>query len=50
MPRRCSLSPRLDYCGKLRELAKPMLKNDYGKYLISIIDEIERTGKNNLDF
>ena len=35
---------------KLRELAKPMLKNDYGKYLISIIDEIERTGKNNLDF
>ena len=24
---------------KLREVAQPMLKNDYGKYLMSILDE-----------
>lgn len=35
---------------KLRELAQPMLKNEYGKYLISVIDEVKRTGKSNLDF
>lgn len=35
---------------KLRELAQLMLKNEYGKYLISVIDEVKRTGKSNLDF
>lgn len=35
---------------KLRILAQPMLKNEYGKYLISVIDEVERTGKSNLEF
>lgn len=35
---------------KLRTLAKPMLKNEYGKYLLSVIDEVERTGKSNLEF
>ncbi|MBR2101881.1 MAG: glucose-1-phosphate thymidylyltransferase RfbA [Bacteroidales bacterium] len=35
---------------KLREIAQPMLKNQYGQYLLKIIDEIERTGKENLDF
>ncbi len=35
---------------KLHELAQPMLKNEYGKYLISVIDEVKRTGKSNLDF
>ena len=35
---------------KLRELAQPMLKNEYGKYLISVIDEVKRTGKSNLEF
>ncbi len=34
---------------KLRELAQPMLKNQYGQYLLKIIDELKRTGKNNLD-
>lgn len=34
---------------KMRELAKPMLKNPYGQYLLKVIDEIERTGKTNLD-
>lgn len=33
---------------KMRELAQPMLKNQYGKYLLQVIDEIERTGQSNL--
>ena len=28
---------------KMRELAKPMLKNPYGQYLLKVIDEVERT-------
>lgn len=35
---------------KLHTLAQPMLKNEYGKYLLSVIDEVERTGKSNLEF
>ena len=35
---------------KLRELAQPMLKNQYGKYLLQVIDEVEHTGKSNLDY
>lgn len=34
---------------RLREIAKPMLKNQYGKYLLKVIDEVERTGSSNLD-
>ncbi len=34
---------------RLRELAKPMLKNQYGQYLIKVIEEIKETGKVNLD-
>ena len=34
---------------KTRDLAKPMLKNQYGQYLLKVIDEVERTGKENLD-
>lgn len=34
---------------KMRELAKPMLKNQYGQYLLKVIDEVQRTGKENLD-
>ncbi len=30
---------------KLRELAQPMLKNQYGQYLLKVIDEVERTGE-----
>lgn len=33
----------------LREVARPMLKNQYGQYLLKVIDEVERTGKENLD-
>ena len=33
---------------KMRELAKPMLKNQYGQYLLQVVDEVERTGKSNL--
>ena len=33
---------------KMRELAKPMLKNQYGQYLLKIIDEVKETGKANL--
>ena len=34
---------------KLREEAQPMLKNQYGQYLLKVIDEVERTGEANLD-
>ena len=33
---------------KLREVAQPMLKNQYGQYLLQVIDEVERTGDPNL--
>ena len=33
---------------KMRELAKPMLKNQYGQYLLHVVEEVERTGKANL--
>lgn len=29
---------------KMRELAAPMLKNQYGQYLLKVIDELKRTG------
>lgn len=32
----------------MRELAQPMLKNQYGQYLIKVIDELKETGKSNL--
>ena len=34
---------------KMRELAQPMLKNQYGQYLLKVIDEIERREQKNLD-
>lgn len=34
---------------KMQELAKPMLKNQYGQYLMKVIEEVERTGSKNLD-
>lgn len=30
---------------KMRELAQPMLKNQYGQYLLQVIDELKRTDK-----
>ena len=33
---------------KMRELAQPMLKNQYGQYLLSVIEEVKRTGNPNL--
>lgn len=30
---------------KMRELAQPMTKNQYGQYLLRVIDEVNRTGK-----
>ena len=35
---------------KLREVAQPMLKNQYGQYLLKVIDEVEKTGKENLEY
>ena len=35
---------------QLRENAQPMLKNDYGKYLLSILEEGEQTLKKNLEY
>ena len=34
---------------RMRELAQPMLKNQYGQYLLKVIDEVKRYGKGNLD-
>ena len=34
---------------KMRELAQPMIKNQYGQYLIRVIDELKQTQKANLD-
>ena len=34
---------------KMRELAQPMIKNQYGQYLLQVIEEVEHTGKANLD-
>ena len=33
---------------QMRKLAQPMLKNQYGQYLLSVIDEVKRTGRSNL--
>lgn len=33
----------------MAELALPMQKNQYGRYLLKVIDEVEHTGKENLD-
>ena len=35
---------------KLKEVAQPMLKNDYGKYLLSILDEKEDSLEKNLEY
>ena len=34
---------------KMRELAQPMIKNQYGQYLLRVIDEVAQTGKSNLE-
>ncbi|MEE1063675.1 MAG: glucose-1-phosphate thymidylyltransferase RfbA [Paludibacteraceae bacterium] len=34
---------------RMRELAKPMLKNQYGQYLLKVIDEVKETGRPNLE-
>lgn len=33
---------------KMRQLAQPMIKNQYGQYLLKVIDEIERDGRHDL--
>ena len=34
---------------RMRELAQPMIKNQYGQYLLKVIDELKETGKANLE-
>lgn len=34
---------------RMRELAKPMLKNQYGQYLLKVIEEVKQTGSPNLN-
>ena len=34
---------------EMRQLAQPMLKNPYGQYLLKVIEEVARTGNDNLD-
>ena len=33
---------------KMRQVAEPMLKNQYGQYLLKVIEEVKHTGKSNL--
>ena len=35
--------------GKMREVAQPMLKNQYGQYLLKVIEEVKQTGRSNLE-
>ena len=34
---------------KIQEIAQPMIKNQYGQYLMKVVDEVERTSSPNLD-
>lgn len=34
---------------KMVKLAQPMIKNQYGQYLLKVVDEVKRTGLRNLD-
>ncbi len=34
---------------RLKEVAAPMAKNEYGQYLLKVVEEIDRTGYSNLD-
>ena len=34
---------------KMRELAQPMIKNQYGQYLLRVIEELKSSSKSNLD-
>ena len=34
---------------KMRQIAQPMIKNQYGQYLIKVIEELRRTGSSNID-
>lgn len=33
---------------KMRELARPMIRNQYGQYLLKVIEELKHTGQSNL--
>ena len=33
---------------KMRQVAEPMLKNQYGQYLLKVIEEVKHTGRSNL--
>ena len=33
---------------RMRELAQPMIKNQYGQYLLKVIEELKETGESNL--
>ena len=35
---------------RMRALAQPMLKNQYGQYLLKVIEDVRRFGKENIDF
>ena len=35
---------------RMRQLAQPMIKNQYGQYLLKVIDEVKETGLPNIDF
>lgn len=34
---------------KMVEIAKPMLKNQYGQYLLKVVDELDQNASKNLD-
>ena len=47
---RSARSAKLRVAEKLKEVAQPMLKNDYGRYLMSILDEKEDVLEKNLQY
>lgn len=49
MPGGDCLPSGMDLEEKMVELAQPMLKNQYGQYLLKVVDELGRTGNGNLD-
>jgi glucose-1-phosphate thymidylyltransferase len=34
---------------RMRELAQPMLKNQYGQYLLKVIEDVKQSGSDYLD-
>jgi glucose-1-phosphate thymidylyltransferase len=34
---------------RMRQLAQPMIKNQYGQYLLKVVNEVKETGRPNIE-